>query len=593
MSDAELIKSKIDIVDFISEFIQLKKAGRHFKALCPFHSEKTPSFIVSPERQSWHCFGACAMGGDIITFLEKWEGIEFIEALQLLAKRTGVALSKYTPSQETAIKDKLYEINHLASEFYHYILISHRLGKRAAEYLKLRGIKDRIVKTFKIGYAPNNWDNLYRYLLKKGYTASDLLISGVVIQSQKGGYYDRFRGRLMFTLTDARSNIIGFSGRKIPPEDEEEAKYINTPETPVYIKGNSLYGLNITRESIKKEKEAVVVEGEFDFLASFQSGVTNIVAIKGSALTENQTILLKRYSESILLALDSDFAGNEAAKRGFEIAENAGLTVKIVKLGYGKDPADCINKSPHIWKTSLKQAVPVYDFVFGQVMEKYNKNDILGKKKISEEVIPYLSKIQNPIIASHYIKKLAKGLNVDEGSIDAAITKFEKKETIPRKSDIKVTAKQLRDELLEEHFLALIIQSDRPGDEIEKSMKILSVNDFFLPSVKTIINLLIDFLKKNKKFNTKKFNKFISPEISQTFDLAFMTDIAHIIRDQSLYHRELMYTVREIKKKSMRRRVADLATKIRKLEKENKSKETDKIAKEIRQIINNMQDLEK
>jgi len=328
MTDVELVKSKIDIVSFLSDYITLKKAGRNFKALCPFHSEKTPSFVVSPERQSWHCFGSCGEGGDVISFLEKWENLEFLEALRILAKKVGVTLSNYTPSSQTQLKDRLIEANHLASEFYHYLLVNHKIGKRAREYLESRRIKNETIKTFMLGYAPESWDSLLKYLLKKGYQTGEIHQAGLVVKSDRGRYYDRFRGRLMFTLCDHRGNVIGFSGRLLDEEIHSEykrgvyserergAKYVNTAETPVYIKGNTLYGLYITKEAIKKEKEAVLVEGEFDMLSSFQAGAANVCAIKGSALTEGQLLLLKRYTENLILALDSDFAGSEAAKRG-------------------------------------------------------------------------------------------------------------------------------------------------------------------------------------------------------------------------------------------------------------------------------------
>src|SRR3990170_6655812 len=227
MSDVELIKSKIDIVDFVGSYVTLKKAGRSFKALCPFHPEKTPSFIVSPERQSWHCFGSCAIGGDAISFYQKWEGIDFLEALQSLAERTHVTLEKYTPTKDSLIKEKLYAINNISSDFFHYLLTSHNIGKRAFDYLKSRGIKKEIIDTFSLGYAPESWDSLYKYITKKGYTPQDLESAGLLIKTDIGKYYDRFRGRLIFTLKYHRGKIIGFSGRKLPPLMEKEAKYIN------------------------------------------------------------------------------------------------------------------------------------------------------------------------------------------------------------------------------------------------------------------------------------------------------------------------------------------------------------------------------
>lgn len=593
MNDVELIKSKIDIADFISQYIQLKKAGRSYKALCPFHSEKTPSFIVSPERQSWHCFGACSMGGDVVTFLEKWEGIDFVEALRDLAKRSGVTLSKFTPTKDSALKTKLYEINHLTSEFYHYLLKSHKIGKRALEYLKERRIRDEIIDTFSLGYAPESWDSLFNFLEKKGYHPDDIFSSGMVIRSESRRIYDRFRGRLMFTLKDQRGNIIGFSGRKLPGSDETQAKYINTPETPLYIKGSTLYGLDVTKETIKKQKEAIIVEGEFDFLASYQAGVTNIVAIKGSALTENQTLLLKRYSDNLLLSLDSDFAGNEAARKGIEIAENAGLVVKVVTLDYGKDPAECIDKSPSLWKKSIEKSVPVYDFIIDSALRKYDKSDVIGKKKISEEITPFISKIQNPIVASHYIKKIAGELKVSEESIDTALDLYQKKQKVKDVDHIAANTKYQRKELLEMHLLSLIIQSDKPQEVIEQVQKDLTIDDLESSPIKEIIGFLVSYLKKHKKLDFKEINPAITAELSPTFDRAYLTDLSQVLKNEKLFHKELSQTAKEIKKLSTRRKINQLSTKIRQAEEEGKTEEVTLINKQIRLLLKELNQLEK
>lgn len=592
MTDVEQIKSKVDIVDFISEHIKLHKAGRSFKALCPFHSEKTPSFVVSPERQTWHCFGACGEGGDVISFCQKWENIEFVEALQSLAGRAGITLSNFVPTDTSRLKDKLYEINHLTSEFFYYLLTKHKLGGKAREYLNSRNIKDEIIKTFLLGYAPDSWDSLSRFLVKKGYSQNDIYTAGLIVRSDNGRYYDRFRGRLMFTLKDQRGNIVGFSGRKLPPQSEKEAKYVNTPETPVYIKGNILYGLDITKEFIKKENNAVVVEGEFDFLSSFQSGVTNVVAIKGSAFTEGQTILLKRYTEKVNLALDSDIAGNEAARRGIEIAENAGLVVHIVQVPFGKDPADCIEKDPHLWKKTVQNAIPIYDFIIGNAFEKYEKEGVYGKKKIGNEVIPFLSKIENPIIASHYVKLLADKLQVTEESIELSIRGFQKKKNThevyqPEKKVIP------RDVLLEEHLLSLIIQSQGVADSLSQTLQILSTSDFHLPPVKKIIELLSAYIRTHKKFDVKEFGELMPLEVSPTFDKTYLKDIENILSHADKYNGELVSTANEIKKIALRRRVNILSTKLKESEDKTDLEKWDRMNEELKNLIAQIQEIDK
>lgn len=592
MTDAELIKSKIDIVEFIGNYVTLKKAGRNFKALCPFHSEKTPSFIVSPERQTWHCFGSCAQGGDVIKFYEKWENIDFLEALKDLASKSGVVLQQFTPTIESALKEKLYEVNHLAGEFYHYLLTKHKLGQRVLNYLKDRKIKDETIKNFLLGYAPNSWDALAKFLDKKGYQTDLLEKGGLLIKGNSGRYYDRFRGRLMFALKNTRGQVNGFSGRVIPPQAEKEAKYINSPETPIYIKGDILYGFDQSKESIKKTNEAIIVEGEFDFLLSFQAGMTNAVAIKGSALTENQTMLLKRYTENVILALDADFAGNEAAKRGIEIAENANLNVKVVNLPEGKDPADCINEGAHLWKNALKAAVPIYDFIISQAFKKFDKSEVSGKRKISEEIIPFLAKIQNPIINSHYLKFLAKELNVTEESIESAVSQFQKKGTFAKAVKDKEQSPKKRNILLEEHCLALIVQSENAKDSLIKVLEICVMDDFDLNPVKNILEILKKFFVKNTKFEVKKLNKLISPEISPAFDRAYLSELGSFLFDKDLFEKELTKTAKEIKKQSVRRNINALTTKIRQSQFEENSRDFQKTNMEIKNYLQTLRELE-
>lgn len=591
MNDIELIKSKIDIVEFISEFIPLKRAGRNFKANCPFHSERTPSFFVSPERGTWHCFGACGDGGDAIKFLQKWENIEFPDALKMLAKKTGVTLSQYSQSDEGREREKLYEINHLASEYYHYVLVSHKLGEKARTYLKSRFIKDETIKTFMLGYSPDSWDSLFKYLVKKGYQAADIYKAGLLSHSQRGTYFDRFRGRLMFTLRDHHGNAVGFSGRKLAG-DEKEAKYINTAETPIYIKGNLLYGLEITKEAIKREKKTIVVEGEFDCLASFQAGASNVVAIKGSALTEGQVLLLKRYTENIILGLDSDFAGNEAARRGIEIAEGAGLIVKVAKVLYGKDPAECVAKDPSLWKKSLKEAVPVYDFIIDNAFAKYGEEGIIGKKKIGNEILPFLVTIDNTIVLSHYVKLLARRLEVSEESIEMAIAAQQKKSKLVPVVTVEQPKKE-RQELLEEYVLSLVTQSQKPHEILEKVMTVITPEDFNELPVRKIFELLSGYLKNHESFDVKDFSGLLTTEIEPTFDRAYLRDMESALADKAVFDQELRRAIYGLKKLALRRKLHTLSTK---LQTEEESGDTGKIGSlqvELRELLARISEVDK
>ncbi|MEK7177415.1 MAG: DNA primase, partial [Patescibacteria group bacterium] len=329
----EEIKRKIDIVEFIGSFVTLKKVGRNFKAVCPFHQEKSPSFVVSPDRGIWHCFGACGEGGDSIKFLMKWENITFIEALKELAKKTGIKLILNKISFEDKIwqkKERYLGMNQLASEFFHYILSKTDFGKKASEYLKGRLLNKSIIDKFELGYSPSSWDSLKLFLKKKKYEEEEVFENGLLVKSERGSYYDRFRGRLMFPLKDSRNNVLGFSGRILSGGNDKEAKYVNTPETPIYHKRECLFGINLALEEIKKQKNVYIVEGELDMITPYQHGYSNFVAVKGTALTNEQLKLLKRYTDKITLMMDADVAGIESIKRGIDEAEKFDFEIRVV-----------------------------------------------------------------------------------------------------------------------------------------------------------------------------------------------------------------------------------------------------------------------
>ncbi|TSC53356.1 MAG: DNA primase [Microgenomates group bacterium LiPW_16] len=572
----EEIKSKIDIVSFISEYIPLKRAGRNFKVLCPFHTEKTP---VSPERQIWHCFG-CGRGGDIFGFLMQIENLEFPEALQILAKRAGVKLvTSWEASERAKLKEKIFKVNHLASEFYHYLLTSHRSGKQALDYVLGRGVSKKSIETFSLGWAPNLWDCLTRFLTKKGFPLLDLETAGLVVKSE-GSHYDRFRGRLMFTLRDHRGNVVGFAGRTLEPK-ASEAKYINTPETPIYIKGNVLYGLDVTREAIKKEDKSIIVEGEFDLISSFQAGVANVVAIKGSALTEGQVGLLKRFTQNISLALDTDLAGDEAARRGIEIADSAGFSIKVVKLPQGKDPDECIKASPSLWQKAVAGAVPIFDYFLDSAVARFDRQTAEGKRKIGDEIIPILSKISNPIVQSHYLSKLANLLSVSEEVLAAAAKKIAKEEEVGVSSQIvSLSTQASRKELLEEQLLSLILQGEDPAELISNDKWQIS-NEFFQGARRKIFEKLQDFLKKGKKFKIGEFAKILPAELVPTVDRAYLVDLGKILDDKKLFNRELEKTTLEIKKIFLKKRLLSSAEKMKQIGR--KRKELTILTKEYRQ----------
>ena len=525
MEQIDEIKQKIDIVSLISEYVTLKKMGRNLKACCPFHSEKTPSFVVSPDRQIWHCFG-CNMGGDVFEFIEKIENVEFAEAFRILAQKAGVKIENvhFDPSSAQK-KERLYQANHLASEFYHYLLLNHKSGKKALEYILSRGITKKSLEIFKIGYAPNAWEGVSKFLLKKRFNTDEIEEAGLIIRDrQRNSCYDRFRGRLMFTLKDHRSNVVGFAGRILESSDEQ-AKYINTPETPVYIKGNILYGLEIAKESIRKQNQAIIVEGEIDAISSYQIGIANIVAIKGSALTEGQLTLLKRFTDTILLSLDADLAGDMAARRGIEQAEKMGFTIRVVQLVFGKDPNECIQKDPGLWRESIQKAVSIYDFYLDSSISKFNPQEAEGKKKISGELLPIYYKIENLVVRDYYIKLLSQKINVGVDILLSEMKRISKEEKVPTitTNSIIKAAPTTRSKVIEEYLLALVLQSVNPN--VWKS-ELKNLSGFFQDdALFRIVKYLLESFESGHRWKLNTFITIIPKELVGIVDRLYLTEI--------------------------------------------------------------------
>lgn len=587
--ELEEIKRKIDIVEFIGEHLPLKKVGRNFKALCPFHSEKTPSFIVSPERQIWHCFGSCGEGGDIFGFLMKMEGIEFGEALRILAKRAGVKLTRYQSSQSERQKQKLYEINHLAAEYYHFVLVNHPAGKKALAYIQGRGISKKSLERFKIGLAPSMWEGLQKFLVgKKGYPIQSLERAGLVIKGRRG-FYDRFRARVMFPLKDHRGNICGFAGRVIVPE-VKEAKYINTPETLVYHKSNLLYGLGETNQEIKDKDEVVLVEGELDTISSYQAGIKNVVAIKGSALTSNQVQLLGRFTKNITFALDADIAGNQAARRGIEVADAAGMSIKVVAIKGGKDPDEVAQKKPELWQKLVAKAIPVYDYLLDSTFARFDSSAAEGKRRIGQEMIPVLAKITDKIVQSHYLQLLSERLGVDQMAVLTEVEKIASKEEREVLTDIKAAVEERgRREILEEHLLALCFQAENWS--LLRKRKIISLVK--TPRFAGILATLGQYLKRFKSLKSERLAKMLAAELVATFNRLYLLDLNDLVKDETKFERELVKAVQRLEKLNLKEKLKAIAAKIKALEKKDKLtkkelKALDKLDQEFSQLSQNL-----
>ena len=420
-STTELIKSKLDVVDFLRGYLTLQPAGRNFKALCPFHHEKTPSFMVSPDRQSWHCFG-CSLGGDIFTFVMRYENVEFGEAMRMLAEKAGVELRHENPA-EYRYSGLLYDLNEQAKIYYRKAFAAAPIAKK---YLEERGLSHETIETFELGWAPNEPEGLSMFLLNSGNAPQDLIQAGLAIKTERGLMLDRFRGRIMFPIHNHLGKVVGFTGRILPQIDKETeartgaplAKYINSPETTIFQKSKLLYGFWKSKDAIRDAKVAVLMEGQMDFLMSYQSGLTNVVASSGTALTGDHLRVIHRFAEELVLCFDSDVAGADAAERAIDLAEASDFSVKIAAFKEFKDAADAAKADPVNVAKTVAEAVQAPLFYFSKYlpadMAELKTRDGLHKLRA---VLGKLKLIASPVERSFWFAELAKRTGINERTL--------------------------------------------------------------------------------------------------------------------------------------------------------------------------------
>lgn len=439
MNTIEEIKSRLDIVDLVSETVKLRRSGKSYSGFCPFHpNSRTPAFVVFPDSGTWRCFGQCNEGGDIFRFVMKKEGWDFSQALKYLAEKAGVQLQAPTPEVQEAREEneRLQQLLADAAEFYRQTLLHTPAGLAALDYLHQRGLNDPILETFQVGYAPNAWEITLHHLTARGWSQEDVLRAGMLSERESGGVYDRFRNRIMIPIRDMNGNMAGFGARVLDPNDVP--KFLNSPQTPLFDKGRLLYGLDQARKSIRAKDQVVIVEGYLDIIAVHQAGFTNVVSPMGTALTEDQLRLLKRFTRRIVLALDADAAGEKATLRGLDIARQAmdhssepvfearGLLhyetrlqadVRVTTLPAGLDPDDVVNRDAQEWARLVDSARPVVVHVMETLSAGQDLNDAKVKSRIAAQVLPLIEDVQNPIERESYRQSLARLLRVDERAL--------------------------------------------------------------------------------------------------------------------------------------------------------------------------------
>jgi len=523
VSVVDEIKQKLDIVDVVSAYVPLKKAGRNFKGLCPFHSEKTPSFIVFPETQNWHCFGACGTGGDVFSFIMKRENMDFREALRYLAKRAGVSLGP--PSPEAARKEdereRLRRINAEAAQYYHRLLRESDEGARARDYLKERGIEDRTVQAFQLGYSQDRWDGLSRYLMGKGYSEADLLAAGLVSSRETGGIYDRCRGRLIIPIRDIRGQVVGFGARILQGEGP---KYINSPQTLLFDKGSILYGIDLAKDAIRRADLVVIVEGYMDVLMAHQHGISNVVASMGTALTAKQFRTFKRFTKRLVLALDADVAGDQATLRGLDVAqevmdhrtvpvpsargriryeEQLDAEILILTLPDEMDPDEVIRADPLEWKRLVEEALPLMEYYFKALLAGLDLSVATEKSEAANRLLPIIAGISSPVEQAHYLQRLARLLRVDERTL---LWQMRKTGSVKRRGasdrDVEVSIKRSEAVPSEDYCLYMLLKL--PTLLVESKTSI-SENDFWDTENRELLLALRELVKKRGHVDLTEF----------------------------------------------------------------------------------------
>jgi DNA primase len=435
MSVTDEVKARIDIVDLISRYTPLKRSGNSYKGLCPFHSERTPSFIVFPNNGSWRCFGACGVGGDVFSFVMRKENVDFREALQLLAREAGIDLEAAEGQPGGNQRSQLYEVNEAAALYFYEILRHHPAAQSARDYLARRGIDEATIEQFRLGFALEAWSNLRDYLSEKGFGLDLQLVAGLVKRNEeRQSTYDAFRNRVMIPIRDRQGRVIGFGGRVL---DKSEPKYLNTADTPLFHKSKVIYGLDLAHGPIRTADRVVIVEGYMDVIAAHQHGFCNVVACMGTSLTADQLQQLQRYTNNFVLALDADAAGQQATIRGLNQARQAlgrvqkptvtasgiqletrlGASLFICAMPADQDPDDVVRRQPDLWRQLVDKAKPLVDFYFEVVARQYDLNSVQGKGQAVAELAPLIAELQDEIEQKHYVDQLSRWVRLDEQTI--------------------------------------------------------------------------------------------------------------------------------------------------------------------------------
>lgn len=584
MDNLEQIKSRVNIVDLVREYIEIKKAGANWKALCPFHSEKSPSFMISEDKQIWHCFG-CNEGGDIFSFVMKMESVDFPEALRLLAKRAGVVLQRQDPAVNSQ-KTKLLDILEAGADFF-----SEELKKSGAalNYVKARGLSDETLRQFRIGFSPQSWDALIKKMQNRGVAQKDIVLAGLAIEKD-GKFFDRFRGRVMFPIFNHYGNVVGFTARVLPEfDDGKSGKYINTPETMVYKKSEVLYGLNFAKQDIKKANAAVVVEGNMDTIALHQAGFKNTIATSGTALTHEQLNILKRHAENLIMSFDADSAGREAALRGIDLALSHGFNIKVLEMPrnaagepLAKDPDELVKTSPDLWKNAINSPKHIIEFYINANIIKFNMGEPHENARFCELVLGQIKKIKNSVERALWVKKLANISGANEADLREALVR---NKTFEPPEQSQSESKQIADFCgIELRYMALILADI---NDFSGEFNVILPEMMERPEAGAFYKDLIYYYNNARPFSVKGLEGWfysIGRNTAVLEQLMLLKDKDYSEKNKDEIKRELKDLRGAIKKKYLNKKCEELQQAIFLAERDGDKKKRDELLAEFNKL---------
>lgn len=577
MNELEEIKNKIDIVEYIGKYVPLKQAGRNFKGCCPFHNEKTPSFMVSPEKQIFHCFG-CGKGGDIFTFTEEIEGVDFPTALREMAEKAGVKLPERSGVRKEPT-DKLFSINEQACALYEKELWKPE-NKKVLQYLQSRGMKEATIKTFRLGFAPVVGDLVVKELGALGVSNEDLLKSGIA-KDRYGKILDQFFNRITFPIMNASGRVVGFTARVL---DDALPKYVNTPETPIYHKSQVLYCFDKAKEHIRKQDHVIVVEGQMDAIFSFQAGVKNVVASSGTALTETQLDLIKRFTKNIKMSFDVDMAGQNATRRAIELAWERDFNIKVIAVPEGKDPADLIKSDPKKWIEACRSAKYVVDYIFDSTFEKYNITNIIDKKQATKELLATIKKLPDPVERDHYINFLATRIGVSVTALEAALAKV--KSVAPKETKLtenKEAGNKVPSQTREEYTLSALLLAPKYSEFFFNKLR---SSDFVDERVRNLVENIQNYCEKNEDFDVVLWTRTLElDDANYVNKLQLLTENEFADATEEVLSEELFNAVMRLTHEAVEREKKVLSEKMALAERNNNPKLMRELMAELQKII--------